>query len=401
MIPWPMGGVVRSLLRMHSPENSDKLLWESVYLQPSSGLYFNGLTLNATSRLSIHAPQAFVRFSWSDLMMLETKIQVVQFQILEVQWDVAPNTPDGSLDFASPTESHVAQLKSVLDSLAPVIDESGVQLHAKQMLLLMALDTLSLEHASVSIQQKKNSWGVHLKSGPARRGAWPLPEELLASLSLSDTSMQVSSLQACWNGGCLEGEGKLGMGKKNSQMEFDLQGIPLRPFGVFALPDQADWRGKAVGQFQWEGRIAHPNSWKAQGEVEFCNMIFVQWPFQRESTFSNFVPSLSQVMEIDQVQIPAFTLQNGKVRIDSLTGSGDDLEFTGKGAWTFPQRLDFHLKGTIDGDLYESLPRLTKLALKKEDAGGGFRASLSGTFMWQALVPGSEHYGTALRNLFR
>jgi hypothetical protein len=264
----------------------------------------------------------------------------------------------------------------------------------------MSGDTLSLKEATVSLSQDNDKWDVQLVSRAIHRGSWPLPDQLNASLSFADTSVKVSGLQACWHGGCLDAEGMLGKPGQASSLVFELHGIPLSPFGEFALPEKAQWKGKAKGEFQWEGRIAHPSSWEAKGNLLLRDVRFIRWPFQREGTFANFVPSLSQEMELDRISIPDFNLRANRVRVDSLAGSGDDIEVFGKGSWTFPERLDFRLKGSIQDDLYKSLPALTRLALRKEDDGGGFRASLAGSFSWQAIIPDSEHYGTALRNLF-
>lgn len=401
MIPWPVGGFVKLFLGMHSPQTLSRLHWDWVLLQPSSGLFFTGLELDVHERLTVRAERVFVRFSWPRLALLETRVEGVRAPEIRIRWDVPRNTPDGSIDFAAPTESHLGQLHSVLDTLREILGEDGASIDARRLVLLMGEDSLLIRSPVIQVTPASGVWEIAMQSGSVRLSNWPLPDKLQVQLSISDSAMRLPSLQACWNGDCLDAKGFLGKGKKLSHLEFALHGIPLRPFGKLVLPDQAAWQGKAHGKFTWDGRIAHPDSWKAKGSVQLKNVQFVHWPFQRETTFANFVPQLSQTFALKRIEVPAFELAAGRVRVDSLHGQGNDMVVQGRGSWAFPQRLDFHLKGSIQGDLYESLPRLTKLALRKEENGGGFRATLSGTFAWQAIIPDSEHYGTAFRNLFR
>ena len=228
-----------------------------------------------------------------------------------------------------------------------------------------------------------------------------MPTKLAANLHLSDSSSELRDLSACWDGGCLEGDGTLGTGTKRSQLELSLHGVPLAPFGKFLLPEPGTWMGKVNGKMQWSGRMARPSTWKAEGQLTIKNVIFEHWPFQREETFASFVPVFKDRLKIEELEVPSFNLQNSRVRVDSMVVRGDGLDAIAQGSWSFPQRLDFRLQGTLSEDICEDLPRLTRLALPKtEDGGGKFKASLAGTFHWQALTPDAEHYGTALQNLF-
>ncbi|HSQ42051.1 MAG TPA: AsmA-like C-terminal region-containing protein [Fibrobacteraceae bacterium] len=171
---------------------------------------------------------------------------------------------------------------------------------------------------------------------------------------------------------------------------------------TMVLPKEARWEGEAQGQLHWKGRIAHPQSWQGEGKAKLEEVQFKRWPFQVEGTFARFMPQLKESLQLDKVEIPSFLLAKGKVHVDSLTAKGKDITVQGKGVWTFPQRLDFRLKGEISGELYKDLPKLARMALPQtEDGSGRFSASFAGTFSWQAIIPDSEHYGTVLRNLFR
>ena len=402
LIPWPSGAPVRVLLRMHAPETLAMLSWKDAYLQPSGGLLFTELELKPASGVRMHAPSAHVRFSWSRLLMLETRIVGIEADTLSVDWALPANSADADLAYAAPTESHLEQVKPLLDSLAKLIAPSGTGLNIKHLILHLGADTLELADARVDLDHGDKRWELRLETGKARIRSWPLPDKLDAKLEFKDTASALKSLSACWQSGCMTGSGSFGRGRSNSSLTLELDAVPLHPFGAFALPKDAAWNGKASGDVEWEGRIAHPATWKAHGALKLADVAFSKWPFQREGTFAGFVPELAKDLELDQVSIPRFRLEASRIHLDSMDVHSKELKALVRGSWTFPERLDFRITGSMSKDLYERLPRLTRLALPKtEDGGGAFKATLSGTFTWQALSPDSEHFGTVLQNLFR
>jgi len=393
---------VRMLLEINDSQISNHLNWDMALLQPSGGLVLTDLEITPIEGLKIKTPLARVRFSWTNLLLLRTRIEGIDSKEIVLDWTLPKTSPEINLDYAAPTEAHIAEAKKALDALQKVIATNGISIKSSRWILAINNDTLTLHDPALHATLNDSCWTIQLNSGNAIRKPWPLPSTLQTTLVLSDTSIHMTSLDACWNGGCLVGEGTLGMGEKHSKLSLEMKDIPLEPFGELALPKKAHWKGKARGKFNWQGRIAHPDSWRVEGSVSMHNVEFLHWPFQRESTFSNFVPELSEKLSIAKIDVPEFKLQAGKVTIDSLHVDAGDLEAVAKGTWTFPERLDFRLTGSIHRDLYEKLPHLTRLALPKtNDGGGSFKATLSGTFAWQAIIPDPEHYGTALRNLFK
>jgi len=401
MIPFPVDNLVRILLQTHAPNVLPKLEWDQVWLQPSAGLHFSELKIQVRPGLHVIAPRAFVRFSWARLLRLETRIDAVEARVLRIDWDLQGDNADGDLDYAAPTESHLAEIKSALDSLQRILSPQQVQLRSHEWLILTNHDTLRIYNPRLTVIPNNNAWDLRLQSDVVQIADWPLPTKLKAKLLLSDSNMVLRNLSACWSKGCLEGEGTLGKGQKLSKLNLQLHNISLAPFGSFAVPDPAGWKGKASGKITWKGRIARPETWEADGKLEMENVVFSDWPFQREGTFAEFVPIYRKKLEIDQIEIPEFHLEKNRVRVDSMTVSGDGIDAIAQGSWYFPQRLDFRLHGTLSEDVCEDLPHLTRLALPKtKDGGGSFKATLAGTFRWQALTPDAEHYGTVLRNIF-
>jgi hypothetical protein len=401
MIPWPIGGVVRALLRFHDPACSEHIQWDKAFLQPSSGLLFTGFSLNPSPELKIRAKKLRVTFSWPRLLFLQPQVEEIHADKIDMEWQLFSKNPDARLDYAIPTESHLANAKQALDSLRPILSANQIQMEARLLRIFLGQDTFQIENAQIQVAPHGLFWELSLSADGSYINDWPLPNTLDARLDLQDSCTEVQKLKGCWTGGCLVAKGTLGNVKTLSELEMEANGVPLKPFGEFVLPKGAVWKGNVKATIHWKGRIAHPNTWVATGEAELSDVQFLRWPFQKEGTFASSVPQLKERLLLDEIQIPKFALSKGRVKMDSMSVSSDQIQATAKGAWTFPQRLDFRLNGEIEEELYVILPKLTRLALPKSENGGGkFKATLSGTFNWQAIIPDSEHYGTAFRNLF-
>jgi hypothetical protein len=401
LIPWPAGWIVRPLLAHYDPKILTKLSWDGVYFKPSGGLLFTNLRLDADSGLVIFAPRANIQFSWWKLAFLEPRIEEIQSAQIHIDWMIPGHTPDAKLNYAALTETHLASLLPALDSLRPILATSSIDLDLKQIWINFGADTLKLGHSAIEITPQETSWDLFLHVHNAERKPWPLPPSLKVDMSLENKRIAVLDLQACWDDGCIDANGILADSTGHSSLDMTLDEVPLAPFGNLALSKNARWNGFAYGTVHWSGRIGHPKLWKAKGSLVFTEVEFNDWPFQKDATFASFVPQFKHQILVDSLLIPAFVLQNGNARIDSITMKSPQIDAFARGHWTFPERLNFHMTGSLSKDLYTELPKLTKLALPRTQTGGGsFKATLSGTFTWQTISPDSEHYGTAFRNFF-
>jgi hypothetical protein len=399
IVPWPVGGVVRFLLDLNDSRTSSHLEWESVALRPVQGLLFHKVALEPVPGLVVSAPFAKVRFSWLRLLLLQTRVEAVVADTVTIEWTLS-GSADAGLDQAVPTETHVAIAKQALDSIGRVLSASTVQIQSKVWLVSLNGQRLRLNAPRASLAGEQGRWNINLRTDSVLLRSWPMPDGLDITVVLGD-SLLVKNLQADMGEGSIRAHGTLGQRGKKSIMNLEVKTIPLEPFGDFALDRGAQWKGFASGKIHWQGRIAHPSSWKAEGSVDLSQVQFLRWNFQREGVFSVFVPDFRNRMVIDKIGVQKFELESSRVEMNNLRIESSDIHATAQGAWTFPDRLQFRITGELSRNLYANLPALTRLGLPKAKGGGGlFHAIFSGSFSQQTLAPVAVSMGTVLHNIF-
>jgi len=401
-VPVPIGFVVRPLLDSYSPKLSKQIHWKSVRFQLARGLVFDSLQVKIHKRMRVSSPTARVQFSWLALASLETRVTALRADTLHVYWRLPGKGADATLTDPIPTESHLVNMALVLDSLSPLLSQSGVELLTDYMALqLTKEDAFVLRDLDVEIESKQDStWNLDLEAHDLEIADWPLPDLLKGNLDLSPHQVEVGELEACWKGGCLQGEGRLAA-RKNSHFAFQIEDIPLLPFARFALPQSASWNGTVHGAFEWKGRVAHPKTWEGKGSLRMEKMRVAQWPFQKEGLVANLASVFQSELVFQKFEIKDFQIENGTVEIGSMNYQTEMFEGSGKGRWRFPESLYFQLNGTISKETYLKLPGITRLALEKDDQGGAkFQVRLEGNFRHQKIIPTHNTVGTFFKNLF-
>ncbi len=401
-VPIPMGFVVRPLLDSYSLKLSKQIHWKSVRFQLARGLVFDSLHVKINKKMRVASPMARVQFSWFALASLEARVTALRADTLTIHWRLPGKGADATLTDPIPTESHLVNVAIVLDSLSPLLSQSGVDLQSEYMALQLTKDeAFVLRDLDAEIESKQDStWKLDLEAHDLEIADWPLPDLLLANLDLSPHQVEVGDLEACWKGGCLQGEGRFSE-RKNSHFSFQIDDIPLLPFAHFALPQSAMWNGTVHGAFDWSGRVAHPKTWEGKGSLRMEKMRVAQWPFQKEGLVANLASVFQSELVFQKFEITDFQIEKGAVEIGSMNYQTEMFEGSGKGRWRFPESLYFQLNGTIAKETYLKLPGITRLALEKEDHGGAkFQVRLEGNFRYQKITPTHNTVGTFFKNLF-
>ena len=398
-IPWPVAPLVRPLLQISSPYAAEHLRFESVQLRPIQGLLFEDLELRPLPGMVLRSPYARLQFSWVRLCLLQTRIESIAADTLQLDWELPETSRDSRLPYAIPTESHLASLREALDSLHGVL-ASYVTVSSRSWQLHLDGHSLSIQKPRARLEGAPGQWQLELHTDSLSLRKWPLPQHLEASLRLGDT-LRLSSLTARYGTGYLQAKGELSASRRPSSLSLTLHDIPLEPFGDFALPASSRWTGKVNGHVDWKGHIAHPQSWKANGKAELSHIRFHRWSFQRHGLFYTFLPDFRENLELSSINVPAFTLSRSRVEIDSMSIRSPSIQGQAQGSWTFPERLRFSLSGTLSPELYQGLSPVARLGLPQtRDGGASFRALFSGDFGYQTLAPTQISMGTVLGNLF-
>lgn len=398
-IPWPVGSLVRPLLQISSPYTAQRLSWESVQLRPIQGLLFKNLELRPLPGMVLRSPYARLQFSWVRLALLQTRIESIAADTLTLDWELPSASRDSRLPYAIPTESHLASLREALDSLHGVL-ASYATVSSTSWQLRLDGHSLAISKPRARLEGSPGHWELELHTDSLSLRKWPLPRHLEAILLLGDT-LRLSSLKARYGTGSLQAQGELSASRRPSMLSIDFHDLPLEPFGDFALPSSASWKGKANGQVEWQGHIAHPKSWTAEGKLELSQVTFHRWSFQRHGLFHTFLPGFREDLDFSSISLPAFTLSHSRVDIDTLRIRSPQIQAHAQGSWTFPERLRFSLTGTLSPELYQGLSPLARLGLPQtRDGGAAFRAYFQGDFGYQTLAPTQISMGTVLSNLF-
>lgn len=402
LIPVPIGFVVRPLLDAYQPKLSEQVQWKSVRFQLARGLLFDSLQVKISKKMRVSSPAARVQFSWLALASLEARVTDLHADTIRIHWRLPGKGADASLTEPVPTESHLVQVAVVLDSLSPLLSESGVELQAEYIALQLTKEaSFVLRDLDAEIDAKNDTtWAMELDAHDLEIADWPLPDLLQGNMQLTPHQVDIGDLEACWDGGCLQGEGQL-LDRENSHFAFKIDDVPLLPFARFALPQSAIWQGKAQGSVEWNGRIAHPKTWDGHGKLVMKQMKIAQWPFQKEGLVANLASVFQKELVFQSFEINSFQLENGSVEVESMQYQTDMFEGSGKGRWRFPESLYFQLNGVIAKETYLQLPGITRLALEKDDQGGAkFQVRLEGNFRNQKISPTHNTVGTFLKNLF-